>query len=271
MVATRKCRRRADASHHKRPARAAGVEPGPAESTRTAGLEPGPSGSASTAKLVSAAGSVSTAGLIRAAGARPESGGSLHFNVESDRRERGRYLEIFMRLVTFRAEVCAPARLGALVDDYVVDLALLGDDVGQDLPSDMLSFIDLGPQAVRSTTELLASYQGQWPVGTAVPVVNVKLLAPIPRPRKNIFGIGLNYVEHVAESSRSLDTAKDLPKQPVIFSKPPTTVIGPGDAVQHNKELTQQLDWRSEPQPSSGRGPPACPKPRRSSTCSATA
>ncbi len=72
------------------------------------------------------------------------------------------------------------------------------------------------------------------------------LLAPIPRPRKNIFGIGLNYVEHVEESSRSLDTSKDLPDKPVIFSKPPTSVIGPGDAVQHNKAITQQLDWEVE-------------------------
>jgi 2-keto-4-pentenoate hydratase/2-oxohepta-3-ene-1,7-dioic acid hydratase in catechol pathway len=74
----------------------------------------------------------------------------------------------------------------------------------------------------------------------------VKLLAPIPRPRKNIFGIGLNYVEHVEESSRTLDTAKDLPKQPVIFSKPPTTVIGPGEAIEHNRAVTQQLDWEVE-------------------------
>lgn len=151
-----------------------------------------------------------------------------------------------MRLVTCRADVSAAARLGALVDDNVVDLALLGAHAGQALPADMLSFIDLGPQAVRSTTELLRSYEGRWPVGVARPAVNVTLLAPIPRPRKNIFGIGLNYVEHVAESSRTLDTAKDLPKQPVIFSKPPTTVIGPGDAVQHNKALTQQLDWEVE-------------------------
>jgi 2-keto-4-pentenoate hydratase/2-oxohepta-3-ene-1,7-dioic acid hydratase in catechol pathway len=79
-----------------------------------------------------------------------------------------------------------------------------------------------------------------------LPLANVKLLAPIPRPRKNIFGIGLNYVEHVAESSRSLDTAKDLPKQPVIFSQPPTTVIGPGDAIEHNAKITQQLDWEIE-------------------------
>jgi 2-keto-4-pentenoate hydratase/2-oxohepta-3-ene-1,7-dioic acid hydratase in catechol pathway len=74
----------------------------------------------------------------------------------------------------------------------------------------------------------------------------VRLLAPIPRPRKNIFGIGLNYVEHVAESARTLDTAKELPKQPVVFSKPPTTVIGNGDAIQHDEQVTQQMDWEVE-------------------------
>ena len=74
----------------------------------------------------------------------------------------------------------------------------------------------------------------------------MRLLAPIPRPRKNIFGIGLNYVEHVAESARTLDTARDLPKQPVIFSKPPTAVIGPGEPIRHDAALTQQLDWEVE-------------------------
>ncbi|MDZ5461472.1 fumarylacetoacetate hydrolase family protein [Azohydromonas lata] len=151
-----------------------------------------------------------------------------------------------MRLVTYRADANAAARLGALSDGQVVDLALLAAAKGLVLPDNMLDFIDLGPQAVRSTSELLASFEGRFPVGTAWPADNVKLLAPIPRPRKNIFGIGLNYVEHVAESSRSLDTSKDLPKQPVIFSKPPTTVIGPGDAIEHNAKITQQLDWEIE-------------------------
>ncbi|ODV44387.1 gentisate 1,2-dioxygenase [Cupriavidus sp. UYMMa02A] len=151
-----------------------------------------------------------------------------------------------MRLVTFRTEVAAAARLGAIVDGYVVDLARFGEAVGASIPSDMLSFIDLGPAAVKSTSALLNEHKGRFPFGVAVPVSNVKLLAPIPRPRKNIWGIGLNYVEHVAESSRSLDTSKELPKEPVIFSKPPTTVIGPGDAIEHNKEITQQMDWEVE-------------------------
>ncbi|WP_028226487.1 fumarylacetoacetate hydrolase family protein [Paraburkholderia ferrariae] len=151
-----------------------------------------------------------------------------------------------MRLVTYRSEVTAAARLGAIVEGAVVDIARLGAATGHPLPAGMLEFIDLGPQAVRFTGALLDEHRGKWPVGAAVPVDNVKLLAPIPRPRKNIFGIGLNYVEHVAESSRTLDTSKDLPKEPVIFSKPPTSVIGPGDAIEHNREITQQLDWEVE-------------------------
>lgn len=151
-----------------------------------------------------------------------------------------------MKLVTYRADVLAAARLGALVDDLVIDLQKLGTHAGHALPADMLDFIDLGPNAVTTTTALLNDFKGRWPLGVALPLANVKLLAPIPRPRKNIFGIGLNYVEHVAESSRTLDTSKELPKQPVIFSKPPTTVVGPGDAIEHNAVITRQLDWEVE-------------------------
>ncbi len=151
-----------------------------------------------------------------------------------------------MRLVTYRRHIQEAARLGAIVDNQVIDLEYLGLSAGIDLPDNMLDFIDLGPGAVASTTELLEAHAGQWPVGVAQPIQNVKLLAPIPRPRKNIFGIGLNYVEHVEESSRSLDTSADLPKQPVIFSKPPTSVIGDGDAIEHNAAITQQLDWEVE-------------------------
>lgn len=151
-----------------------------------------------------------------------------------------------MRLVTYRAHVNAAARLGAIVGDLVIDLQRLGAHAGQALPADILDFIDLGPHAVTSTTALLDAYAGKWPLESAVPLANVKLLAPIPKPRKNIFGIGLNYVEHVEESSRTLDTSKELPKQPVIFSKPPTTVIGPGDAIEHNEAITRQMDWEVE-------------------------
>ncbi|QEE19210.1 fumarylacetoacetate hydrolase family protein [Youhaiella tibetensis] len=151
-----------------------------------------------------------------------------------------------MRLVTYRSGPAAAGRLGALVGDLVIDIEALGAAYEIELPNDMLTFIDLGPAALDTTRQLIEDSEGEFPVGTAFYASNVKLLAPIPRPRKNIFGIGLNYVEHVAESARSLDTSKDLPKQPVIFSKPPTAVCGPGDAIEHNAKITQQLDWEVE-------------------------
>jgi 2-keto-4-pentenoate hydratase/2-oxohepta-3-ene-1,7-dioic acid hydratase in catechol pathway len=151
-----------------------------------------------------------------------------------------------MRLVTFRANVEAAARLGAVVDELVVDVERIGAHAGVALPASMLDLIDLGPPATMALKRILSDQGSHWPVGATLPLANVRLLAPIPRPRKNIFGIGLNYVEHVAESSRTLDTAKELPKQPVIFSKPPTSVIGPGDAIEHNGTVTQQLDWEVE-------------------------
>lgn len=151
-----------------------------------------------------------------------------------------------MRLVTYRATVESEARLGALAGNLVIDLARFGAAKGVSFPASMLEFIDLGPQAVAIATKLIAACDDLFPIGTAVPLSNVKLLAPIPRPRKNIFGIGLNYTEHVAESAKSLDTSAELPRQPVIFSKPPTSVIGPDEPILHNKTITQQLDWEVE-------------------------
>lgn len=151
-----------------------------------------------------------------------------------------------MRLVTYRATVEAPARLGVIEGESVVDVEALGIAFGEDFPASMLELIDLGPDGLAALKRLLDEARGAWPVRTTVPLANVRLLAPIPRPRKNIFGIGLNYVEHVEESSRTLDTSKDLPKEPVIFSKPPMAVVGPDDPIEHNASITQQLDWEVE-------------------------
>jgi 2-keto-4-pentenoate hydratase/2-oxohepta-3-ene-1,7-dioic acid hydratase in catechol pathway len=155
-------------------------------------------------------------------------------------------MEYLMRLVTYRSSVAAAGRLGIVENDLVIDVERLGAARGVILPSSMIEFIDMGPTALATAIDLVANSATAWPAGVALPMANVKLLAPIPRPRKNIFGIGLNYVEHVAESSRTLNTSKELPTEPVIFSKPPTSVIGPGDAIEHNKSITQQLDWEVE-------------------------
>src|SRR5213592_2772467 len=61
--------------------------------------------------------------------------------------------------------------------------------------------------------------------GEAHALTGVALLAPVPRPRA-IFGIGLNYAAHAAEQGR------DLPEQPMVFMKLPTSSAPPGGPVE---------------------------------------
>jgi len=101
-------------------------------------------------------------------------------------------------------------------------------------------------EVMETTAESMASviHNGLIETGQRHPLATVTLHAPL-RPGK-IIGIGLNYTEHVAESARTLDTDKELPQRPVLFSKPATAVVGPEEPIQHNGDLTQQLDWECE-------------------------
>lgn len=148
-----------------------------------------------------------------------------------------------MKLLTFMP-AGTTARAGVLVDEStVVDLHALGRAVGTELPDTALSYVG-NPSLVAAATSALDSNDGKWPAQTAFPLADVMLHAP-HRPTK-IVGVGLNYVEHVAESSRTLDTDRELPTRPVLFSKPATAVIGPGAPIRHNAQLTKQLDWECE-------------------------
>ncbi|MEV4611485.1 fumarylacetoacetate hydrolase family protein [Kitasatospora sp. NPDC049258] len=148
-----------------------------------------------------------------------------------------------MRLVTYLLNDTsqAPARLGAQLGDRVVDLAAVARAAGTDLAGDLLSLVQAGPPALDTVRALL---QGEIPADAVHELAEVTLRAPL-RPGK-IIGVGLNYVEHVAESHRTLDTDRELPDRPVLFSKPATAVTGPGQPILHNAELTKQLDWECE-------------------------
>lgn len=151
-----------------------------------------------------------------------------------------------MKLVTYRASVEEEARLGVIVGDLVIDAEALGAAFGTDIPDTMLGLIDTGKPGLAALNDLVAEAGETPPINTSIPLSSAKLCAPIPRPRKNIWGIGLNYTEHVAESARSLDTSAELPQKPVVFSKPPTCVIADGEPILHNAKMTQQLDWEVE-------------------------
>lgn len=144
-----------------------------------------------------------------------------------------------MRLATFRSEVTGAARLGVIMNDTIIDVALLGAAEKVDLPESMLGLLDQGPATLAHLGRLVEARASSWPTGTALPLGNVRLLAPIPRPRKCIFGVAFNYADPKG-------VPRELPKDPVVFSKPPTSVIGPGEAIEHNASITQNLDWEVE-------------------------
>ncbi|TXC82095.1 fumarylacetoacetate hydrolase family protein [Luteibaculum oceani] len=149
-----------------------------------------------------------------------------------------------MRLLTYRQN--NQENLGFKYDGKVYNMEAFGKAIGKSLPNSMLEFIDLGlEKAVEIGKDVKHASTGDLSK-CEVSQNDFKVLAPIPKPRKNIIGIGLNYTEHVAESARSLDTDKALPQQPVIFCKPTTAVCGPDDYVLLDPKLTKQLDWECE-------------------------
>lgn len=76
-------------------------------------------------------------------------------------------------------------------------------------------------------------------VSLSFPLAECELLAPLPRPGK-IIAIGRNYVEHAKE------TGSAVPKAPIIFSKFPSSVIGPDQTISWSKSITQEVDWEGE-------------------------
>jgi 2-keto-4-pentenoate hydratase/2-oxohepta-3-ene-1,7-dioic acid hydratase in catechol pathway len=87
--------------------------------------------------------------------------------------------------------------------------------------------------------------------GRSLPMADVRLRAPIAVPRRNIFCVGKNYMDHAREFSRSGFEAgavkgAEIDEYPAVFSKGPNTVIGPHDDVQLHANVTSSVDYEAE-------------------------
>jgi 2-keto-4-pentenoate hydratase/2-oxohepta-3-ene-1,7-dioic acid hydratase in catechol pathway len=74
--------------------------------------------------------------------------------------------------------------------------------------------------------------------GATYPLADVRLLAPV-LPSK-VVAIGRNYLEHARE------TGSEPPAEPLIFLKPSTAVVGPGDAIVRPVQLSDRVDYEGE-------------------------
>lgn len=98
--------------------------------------------------------------------------------------------------------------------------------------------------------------------GEPLPLAGVRLLAPIGSFPRNIFCIGKNYRAHALEfTAAGFDSSGGgaapsdvIPTSPIVFSKPFTSVIGPGDVIESHSHLTSKLDYEAELAVVIGRG-----------------
>ena len=117
-----------------------------------------------------------------------------------------------MYLVTFVESDLSRVGVLDVLRDEVIDLA----EATPDLPRNMLDFIARGDAALAEAKSAFNYKQHR------LPISQVQLLAPIPRPVRNIICIGKNYRDHVQElessGSACSDSTEELPATPGLLS-----------------------------------------------------
>jgi len=139
-----------------------------------------------------------------------------------------------MKLTTFTYE--GETAAGAVANGRIVALSHLGE-----FPKTMLELIAAGPDVWLAVQRALAEGGEE-----GIPLADVQLLAPIPRPPKNVMCLGLNYAAHAAESAGAAGREVNLPQAPIVFSKAPTSVNGPYADIVCDPAVTEELDWEVE-------------------------
>jgi len=120
----------------------------------------------------------------------------------------------------------------------ILDLLRLSDTLKYSIPSDLSKLISSGTEGWNAIEHLMSnSTKGEKRESTAK-LNDVRVLAPIASPPK-IVCLGLNYRDHAAEQNAP------LPDEPIIFMKPRTAIIGPGESIAR-PSFVEQLDYEAE-------------------------
>ncbi len=143
-----------------------------------------------------------------------------------------------MRLVS--CEYQQKIWLGVELEDQVF-LPYLHPQWGSTINS-MLALIDAGPTVWHELKMLCKEVDKSM----LVPLSEVKLYSPIPRPRQNVMCLGLNYLDHVEETSGAKQEEVKLPRSPIVFTKAASSMNGPYSDIAINTNVSAKMDWESE-------------------------
>ena len=122
------------------------------------------------------------------------------------------------------------------------------------MDGDDLVVCETGPAASGAVLAMIAggdAARADWAArtGPRVALSDIRLLAPIPEPRRDVFCVGKNYYAHAAEFHKSgfdSSSKEQVPSAPVIFTKATTSVIGPGETVRASIDPTGSVDYEGE-------------------------
>lgn len=106
----------------------------------------------------------------------------------------------------------------------------------------MLALIDAGP----SSWSTLHTLSTQTDSSNWIDSRELRINAPIPRPRQNVMCLGWNYVEHVAETAQDKQEEVKLPRSPIVFTKAANCVNGPFADIAIDLNISAKMDWESE-------------------------
>lgn len=120
---------------------------------------------------------------------------------------------------------------------------VLGDSLGEGFG--LVDVIAAWDAAVPLLEQLAASDRDA-PSAPLVGVADIRLLAPLPHLRRNVFCVGRNYRYHIAEVAAAGHGSAAEPEVPVFFTKAPSTVIGNDDPIPTHPGVTSQLDYEGE-------------------------
>ncbi len=149
-----------------------------------------------------------------------------------------------MKLVTYSATRRGPATIGIVAaDGSIIDLATAAKKARVKLPfasNDMAALVAAGRSGLALVKKAVAGVKTGHHAAA-----KVTLHAPI-RPRKNVFCVGWNYLEHFEEGAKARPHVQEMPKHPAFFTKAPTTVNSPYGEVPSHPGVTEKLDWEVE-------------------------
>lgn len=145
-----------------------------------------------------------------------------------------------MKLVTY-VDGSSSARAGVLVNgDQVLDLRGAATGLGLDAPASVLALLDLGTNGIEHAQMIVArALAAHLPT---IPLEQVRLMAPLPRPRK-VLAVAGNYADHIEEAGQKALEKSRTTVRP--FIKPSNAVVGPDAPIRFPK-WSIRLDYEAE-------------------------